>query len=102
MDLITTLLDCLNLWKFQKIIKKYIDRGEWDVLQREYYANIIPGGSSAIFPMFKPLVLDDYGKVKEYTEHVRPYADLIDNVVRYPKDWDLYVGMDPGTASHQE
>lgn len=73
--------------KFQRIVKKYLDRGEWDVLQREYYGRIVAGGAKSIFPMFS----------KE--KNVFDYDKLMINISRYPKDWDFYAGFDPGTAT---
>jgi len=85
--------------KFQKVVKKYIDRGDWDVLRREYYAQIVAGGSKSIFPMFEPLEIDEHNRIVAYSKHVRPHAELVDNIKRYPKDWEFCVAMDPGTVT---
>jgi len=85
--------------KFQKIIRKYMDRGEWDVLQREYYAQIVQGGSSAVFPMFEPASYDDRGILIKHSRHVRPHSDFEYQFTHYVKDWDFFVSADPGTTT---
>ena len=68
-----------------KVKKRLIKRGEIDVWEREYLANIVMGGSSAIFPMLNKT-------------HVRPYDEMLKEIRQAPKHWDYYISFDPGTV----
>lgn len=89
----------INDPEFLKEKQKYIDRGDWDVFMREYMAEIVTGGQSAIFPMFRPEIRDDWGKVIQHTYHVRPHEEIMEQMKKYPKDWDYYAIYDAGSAS---
>lgn len=84
--------------KFQKIIKKYINRGDWHILQREYYAKIVSGGSSHIFPMFEPRPIDEFGEVVGYSKHIWNHDMLIKDIKNNTGEWEFYCSFDPGTA----
>lgn len=62
-------------------------RGEEDVVQREYYSKIVPGGSKAVFPM-----LDE-------ERHLFPHKKLIDEIKRDRKKLQWFVSADPGTTT---
>lgn len=64
-----------------------IKRGELEVWEREYMANIVFGGQKFIFPMLDEAI------------HVRPHADLIREVQDNYKKFDFYCSFDPGTTS---
>jgi hypothetical protein len=62
-------------------------RGEEDVVQREYYSKIIPGGSKAIFPM-----------LNEKT-HIRPQHEILNEIKRDLKKLEWFCVTDPGTTT---
>lgn len=62
-------------------------RGEEDVVQREYYSRIVPGGTKAIFPM-----LD-----KEL--HVKKHDSLLNKLYRDRTKLEWFVVADPGTTT---
>lgn len=62
-------------------------RGEEDVVQREYYSKIIPGGSRAVFPML------------EDKRHVKPQHDVIAEIERDRKKLEWFCITDPGTTT---
>ncbi|RLA65473.1 MAG: hypothetical protein DRQ88_09335 [Epsilonproteobacteria bacterium] len=64
-----------------------IKRGELDVWEREYMANIIFGGQKFIFPMLDPGI------------HVKPHKELLIPIQQRRKDYDYYCSFDPGTTS---
>lgn len=75
---------------------KLIARGEWDVWAREYEARRVSGGTNAIFPMFAaPAPLDG----RPHTKHVRPHAEVMDEVWRDKKKLIWQVIADPGNAT---
>lgn len=85
---------------FQEEIKKYLDRGEEDVLRRELYAEIVMSGSKAIFPVLELPEYDwDTQKYIGYSRHIRPRAEMLAEVQKRPKDWEYYTVFDPGSAS---
>lgn len=61
-------------------------RGEEDVVQREYYSKIVPGGSRAVFPM-----LDD--------RHVQPHEDVVASISKDIQKLEWYCITDPGTTT---
>lgn len=85
---------------FQEEVKKYLDRGEDDVLKRELYAQIVLSGSKAIFPVLE-LPEYDYDKEKYigHSKHVRPHNELLLEVKKHYKDWEFYSVFDPGTTA---
>jgi hypothetical protein len=62
-------------------------RGEEDVVQREYYSKIIPGGSRAIFPMLS----------KE--RHVHPHDDCFQEIKNDISKMEWFCVTDPGTTT---
>lgn len=84
--------------KFQKIVKKYMDRGDEDILMREYYGEIVAGGNNAIFPMFKSRPEDEFGNFCGYSEHVLEHSVIMKDILEHPEDWDFYCSFDPGSA----
>lgn len=68
-------------------IQRLRDRGEEDVVQREYYSNIIAGGKRAIFPMFNP------------DKHVHKHEKLIQEIQRDRKRLEWYWVADPGSTT---
>jgi len=62
-------------------------RGEEDVIQREFYSKIVPGGKRAIFPMFDPHV------------HVRKHDSIIDSIKRDQHKMEHNISVDPGSST---
>lgn len=62
-------------------------RGEEDVVQREYYSKIVPGGSKAVFPMLNE------------QSHIKPHRAVLDEIKKDIKKLDWYVIADPGTTT---
>lgn len=62
-------------------------RGEEEVVQREYYSKIVPGGKKAIFPML----------TKE--RHVIPHKTLMSDIHRDIKKLEWYCITDPGSTT---
>ena len=62
-------------------------RGEFDVIEREYYGKIVTGGSAAIFPML------------DRTRHVRSHNDIIREIKRDIKKLEWYCIVDPGSTT---
>jgi len=63
--------------------KNLIARGELDIWQREYLANIVVGGAKFIFPMMDESL-------------IRPHEELIEKIKNYPKGFNYYAVFDPG------
>lgn len=61
-------------------------RGDHDVVQREFYSKIIPGGSRSIFPQFSE------------AKHVRKHELIMEEIGKDLKEMQLVNGLDPGTA----
>jgi hypothetical protein len=74
-----------------KAIEKQIDilkaRGEDDVIMREYYSIIVPGGSRSVFPMLFP------------KDHQKSYSYLMSVLSRDVKKLEWFVVCDPGTTT---
>jgi hypothetical protein len=68
-------------------INRLIERGEEDVVQREYYSKIIAGGKRSIFPMF------------ERNKHVRPHQDIMNHIKRDYRRLDSVLSVDPGSST---
>ena len=88
----TTWDNPINLLPEQKettdhAIEQLIARGEEDVVQREYYSRIIPGGRRSIFPMFKA------------ADHVKPYEDLKTHLLRDYSRLEPLCSLDPGSST---
>ena len=80
--------------------EKYEMRGDWDVFQREYMAEIVLGGSSSIFPMFVPARRNDFtDEIEKYSKHVIHRAEILAQIKRYPKDWEYHISFDAGTTT---
>jgi len=62
-------------------------RGDEDVIQREFYSRIIPGGSRSIFPMFSK------------SKHVMPHEEVMNLISKDLNDLEWYVTMDPGSST---
>lgn len=62
-------------------------RGDEDVVQREFYSRIIPGGSKSIFPMFSR------------AKHVKPHAEVLKMIEKDLNDLEWYVTLDPGSST---
>ena len=67
--------------------KAYRRKGEYHVFAREYLAEIYPDYNSMIFPMYNPEV------------HVGKYEEMVAEVKRNYRDWDLFVSFDPAASS---
>lgn len=61
-------------------------RGEEDVVQREYFSKIVPGGSKAVFPMLNNNVLV-------------PHHEVVDNVSKDRTKMDWFCVADPGSTT---
>jgi len=75
----------------KKIIDQEIaqlkERGEFDVVELEYYSRVVPGGKRAIFPMFRR------------ERHVQTHTDIIDSIKRDISKLDWYCIADPGSTT---
>jgi hypothetical protein len=71
----------------EKKIQRLRDRGEEDVVQREYYSKLIPGGKNAIFPMMSR------------DAHFFPHKDLIGMLDKDLAKLEWHVVADPGNAT---
>lgn len=73
--------------KHKKILEAEIDRlraaGQEDVVQREYYSKIVPGGTKSIFPMFKREL------------HVRSHDLIMSHINAHRHQFDFYNIIDP-------
>lgn len=76
-----------RLASIEEQIRILRDRGEEDVVQREYYSRIVPGGSRAIFPMFTP------------ERYVRPFNEVYAEISRDLHKLEWYLMTDPGTTT---
>ena len=63
------------------------NQGREEVVQREYYNKIIPGGSNAIFPEFSPKA------------HVAKHAEVMSQVNAQFNEGQFYQIIDPATSS---
>lgn len=85
---------------FLEELEKYQARDDLDVFEREYLAEIVRSGSKAIFPM---LELPEYNYETEkyvgYSRHIRPHDELLEQVIKHPKDWEYYTIYDAGTVT---
>ena len=74
-----------------KIIAQEIDqlkaRGEFDVVELEYYSRVVPGGKRAIFPMFRR------------ERHVTSHDTIINEIKRDLSKLDWYCVADPGSTT---
>jgi hypothetical protein len=68
-------------------IEKLRAAGDEDIVQREYYARIVPGGKKAIFPMLN--------EKRHKFEHYK----LVKEIERDIKKMDWYCAVDPGTTT---
>lgn len=62
-------------------------RGEEDVVQREYYSKLIPGGKAAIFPMISQ------------DSHKRLHKDLVSELKKDLGKLEWHIVADPGNAT---
>lgn len=62
-------------------------RGEEDVVQREYYSKIVPGGKRAIFPML------------DSKRHVKPHHELMTEIAKDKKRLEWAWIADPGNTT---
>lgn len=98
-------------FKMPTYLNPYIDReelelervaaevkGEMPKFMREIMAEIVPGGSNSIFPMFKSPMVDAAGKFTGTTEHVKEADDLDRRINSYHKDYKFYCAFDPGSS----
>jgi hypothetical protein len=65
--------------------QEHKDRGEYDVYQVEYLAKRVKIGKKYIFPMLKKSM-------------VRPHDELITHIHANRKDYDFFIGYDPGSV----
>ncbi|MCK9370517.1 hypothetical protein M0R04_11455 [Candidatus Dojkabacteria bacterium] len=68
-------------------IQQLMDRGEEDVVQREYYSKIIPGGKRSIFPMFS------------VAKHVIPHQDILEHIKKDYSRLEPILSVDPGSST---
>ena len=67
--------------------KEYRRRDEWHIFAREYLAEIVPDQNSMIFPML------------DRKKHVGDYFEMVAEVNRNYRDWDMFVSFDPAASS---
>jgi hypothetical protein len=66
--------------------QEFRDRGEYDIFELEYLAKRVKIGKKYIFPMLKKSI-------------VRPHGELIEYITRNRKDYDFFIGYDPGSVT---
>lgn len=76
-------------WLIKKKAELYA-KGEGDKWEREYGAKRVPGGSNAIFPMFRR---------SGHGSQVRPHAEIMAEIMRDKRKLIWQVVCDPGTMS---
>ena len=76
-----------------------IAKGEWAKYMREIEAEIVPGGSNSIFPMFEIPRYDEKGNLVGESRHVKDGTKLRKMVGIHYKDYDYYWISDPGSTS---
>jgi hypothetical protein len=64
-----------------------IAKGEEWLWRKEYLAELVNAGSTAIFPML------------DKAKHVRSYDEVIDEIRREYQDWSFHISFDPGSAT---
>lgn len=64
-----------------------IEKGEEWLWRKEYLAEIVNAGSSAIFPMM------------DKDKHIRPYDEIKSEILNNHEDWDFFISFDPGSAT---
>jgi len=62
-------------------------RGDEDVIQREFYSRVIPGGSKSIFPMFSR------------DKHVKPHDEIMKELSKDLSNLEWYCTIDPGNTT---
>lgn len=67
--------------------KELIDKGEEWLWRKEYLAEIVNAGSSAIFPML------------DKEKHVSSYDEMKKEILDNHDDWEFYISFDPGSAT---
>lgn len=67
--------------------KELLERGEWDVWEREYMGKYVPGGISKIFPMLSR------------KKHIVPHRQILDEIKKDRKKMSWYVIADPAGSS---
>ncbi len=70
----------------EREIQALRDRGEEDVVQREYYSKIIPGGARAVFPMFTD-------------KYVSPHHEIVEEISKDRKKLEWFCITDPGSTT---
>lgn len=75
-----------------------IRKGEWAKYMRELEAEIVPGGSNAIFPMLEIPRYDEKGEFVGESRHVKEHDTLMTEVGRRTRDFDFYLMFDPGSS----
>jgi hypothetical protein len=65
--------------------EEYRARGEYEIFQIEYLAMRVKLGTKFIFPMLSKSIVRPYDEVKEFLKSNR-------------KDYDFYIGFDPGSS----
>lgn len=65
--------------------QEFRDRGEYDIFELEYLAKRVKIGSKYIFPMLKKSM-------------IKPHGELLDHLRVNRKDYDFYIGYDPGSV----
>jgi len=67
--------------------KEYRRRNEYHIFAREYLAEITPDQNAMIFPML------------ERRKHIGKYEEMVAEIKKHHRDWDLFVSFDPASAS---
>lgn len=70
----------------ERKMQEHIARDEYDVYLLEYKAQRIKLGTKFVFPML------------DKSKHIRPYGELLEYVKQHRKDFNFYIGYDPGSA----
>lgn len=67
--------------------EELIAKGEEWLWRKEYLAELVNAGSSAIFPML------------DKEKHIRPYKDVMTEILNNHEDYEFFISFDPGTAT---
>lgn len=77
--------------------RKFINRGDLAAYMREYEAKRVKGGKNAYFPMLDAEIVER--KHIRHTKHVRPHAEIMEEVWRDKKKLMWQVVCDPGSST---
>jgi hypothetical protein len=72
---------------FERKYNELKKKGELWKWEQEYMAQRVNAGSNTIFPML------------DKEKHVRPYKDVLIEILNHHEDYEFFISFDPGTAT---